>query len=105
MANPTDVLSARFRVELGGGEAVVVDGSTLPSAAGGEPVPALTLLISAARAHARAHLVDEWQGAFRLPPDKAMSGPNRLLAEALEAVAAAVGEPGALQCASRCLVG
>ena len=101
MANPTDVPYARFRVDLGGGEAVESDGSTVVPAAGGEPAPALTVLISAVRAHELAHLVDEWSRAFRLAPDKATAGPTRLLADALEAVAAAAGEPGALRCAAR----
>jgi hypothetical protein len=100
MANPTDVPYARFRVDLDGGEVVEADGSTV-RAASGELVPSLTVRMPVGRAHALAHLLDEWVRAFRLHPDKTTSGPDRLLADALESVAAAVGEPGALRCSSR----
>jgi hypothetical protein len=100
MANPTDVPFDRFRVELDGGEVIEADGGTATSASG-ESVPALVLRMPTARAHALAHLLDDWSRAFRLSPGKATAGADRLLAEALEAAAAAVGEPGALRCASR----
>jgi hypothetical protein len=100
MANSTDVPSERFRVELDGGEVVEADGGTV-RAASGELVPTLTLRMPAPRAHALAHLVDEWSRAFRLSPSPGSSRADRLLADALEMTTAALGEPDALRCASR----
>jgi hypothetical protein len=100
MTDPTDIPYVRFRVELDGGESVHADGATVRTASG-EVVPSVSMTLPVARAHALAHLLDEWAGAFRLSPGKSTSGADRLLADALEAVAAAVGEPGALRCASR----
>jgi hypothetical protein len=100
MANPTDVPFERFLAELDGGEAVQADGATVRTASG-EVVPTLLLRLPVARAHTLAHLLDDWSRVFRLAPGNATSAADRLLAEALEAAAASVGEPGALRCASR----
>jgi hypothetical protein len=103
MANSTDVPagvpSGRFRVELDGGEVVEADGGTA-RAVSGELVPALTVRVSRERAHELAHLLDDWSRLVRRPPGRPAAAAERSLVEALESVAAAVGEPGALRCAS-----
>jgi hypothetical protein len=93
-------LNEPFVMDLDGGTSVHADGTTVQDGSGAA-VPVVSVRMPVARAHALAHLIDEWSRAFRLPPDKPAAAGNRLLAGALEAAAAAWGEPGALRCAAR----
>ena len=100
MCDPNEPLFQRVQVDLDGGGSVHADGTNVRDASG-EVVPSVSVRLPVARAHELAHLIDEWSRAFRLPPDKPSAPGNRLLVEALEAAAAAWGEPGALRCSAR----
>lgn len=92
MSNPIDTPGQLVRVELAG--AAVVE------AAGGEPAM-VAVRLSAARAHSLAHLLGDWTTAFRMTPDRGEPPSTFTLSRALEDVAAAVGDPGAMACATQ----
>jgi hypothetical protein len=95
MSDPIDAPGRLVRVELDGGASVSGED------AGGSSSPAVVLRLSAERAHALAHLLGDWSGLFRLLPDRSDRPSSFVLSRALEDVAAALGERGALSCASR----
>jgi hypothetical protein len=95
MGDPTDSDAQRLRVELDGGVAVETTSSP------GTDAAVLLLRLPAARAHSLAHLLDDWSRSFGLVPNRADRPSDRVLARALETVAAGLGEPGALRCQSR----
>lgn len=91
MSDPIDAPGQLVRVELDGGASV-----------SGDPAgPAVVLRLSPERAHALAHLLGDWSGLFRLVPDRSDVPSSLVLSRALEDVTAALGERGALGCASR----
>jgi len=98
MSNPIDVPPHRFRVELDGG-AVVEPDEQWPAADGRAPM--IVVRLPAARAHSLAHLLVEWATAFRLVPNQDEVPSTYALGRAVEDVAAVLGDPGALVCASR----
>jgi hypothetical protein len=61
----------------------------------------IAVRLPAARAHSLAHLLVDWATAFRLIPDHAEVPSTYALGRAVEDVAAALGDPGALACAAR----
>lgn len=98
MTNPIDTPGRRFRVELAGGAVVEAD-EEWPAA---DDRPAMVAVrLSVARAHSLAHLLGEWSTAFRMVPDRAELPSTFTLSRALEDVAAALGDPAALACATR----
>lgn len=97
MADLTDSDARRVRVELGGGVVVTV---TDDGAADAE-VPAVLVRMPASRAHALAHVLDDWSQGFGLVPDGDQVPSDATLARGLEMVTAAVHEIGALRCAAR----
>lgn len=98
MSNPIDAPSHRFRVELDGG-AVVEPDEQWPAV--DDRPPMIALRLPTPRAHSLAHLLVDWATAFRLVPDHAEVPSTYALGRAMEDVAAALGDPGALACASR----
>ncbi len=98
MSNPIDVPAHRFRVELDGG-AVVEPDEQWPAA--DDRAPVIAIRMPAVRAHSLAHLLTDWASAFRLMPDGAEVPTTAALGRAIEDVAAAMGDPGALACAAR----
>lgn len=89
MTDPIDHPSSLLRVELAGGTVVsAVDGGLVQ------------VQLPAARAHTLAHLLDEWADLFQLPPDRGDEPTTVALSHALEDIAAALGDPGALACAA-----
>jgi hypothetical protein len=92
MSNPIDTPGQLVRVELAG--AAVVE------AASGDPAM-VAVRLSAARAHSLAHLLGDWTTGFRMTPDRGEARSTFTLSRALEDVAAAVGDPGAMACAMR----
>lgn len=98
MTNPIDGPARRLRVELDGG--VVVHADEEWPAADGRP-PVVVVQLAAARAHSLAHLLTDWARAFRLVPDRLEVPSTYALGRAVEDVTAALGDPGALACASR----
>lgn len=97
MSNPIDVPPHRFRVELDG---TAVEADEQWPAADDWP-PMIAVRLPAARAHSLAHLLTNWATAFRLVPDHAEAPSTYALGRAVEDVAAALGDPGALACANR----
>jgi hypothetical protein len=98
MTNPIDTPDQRFRVELPGGAVVEAD-EQWPAA---DDRPAMMAVrLPAARAHALAHLLGEWSTSFRMAPDQGQEPSTFTLSRALEDVAAAMGDPAALVCATR----
>jgi len=93
MADLTDFSASRVRVELGGDVVVAV--------ANGCDGPAVLVRMPAPRAHALAHVLDDWSRTFGLAPDEGQVPSDATLARGLEWVAAAVQETGALACAAR----
>jgi len=98
MADSIDDPVRRFRVELDGGAVVEPDEGPL---AVGEALPVVAIRLPAARAHSLAHLLADWAAAFRLVPDRGDKPSTYALSRAIEDVAAALGERGAVVCASR----
>lgn len=88
MTNPSDVPN---RMDIGSGASVEADGSTVELA--GAAVPILVLRLPATRAHRLAHSLVGDPAPDLMPTD-------RTIARGLEAVAAVVGELGALHCAA-----
>ena len=92
MADLTDFGASRVRVELGADVVVGV--------ANGDDGPAVLLRMPAGRAHALAHVLDDWSRAFRLVPDRGQVPSDATLARGLELVTAALQDAGALACAA-----
>jgi hypothetical protein len=101
MSDPIEYPERFFRVELDGGASVYAGKESPPTT--GDPVPMVTIRMPAPRAHALAHLMRDWVSAFRFPPDRADKPSTYMLSRSIEDAAAAVGEPGALACATRAL--
>jgi hypothetical protein len=102
MANPTDPGASAFRAELHDGQIVEADGSTITDPASGEPVPAVLLRMSRARAHTLAHVLDDWSRvALVFATLRSSQVTERELAWTLDTGAAAAGDPGAARCALR----
>jgi hypothetical protein len=100
MANPTDPRAEGFRAELDDGQVVEVDGSTVTDPQSDAPVPVVVLRMNRTRAHLLAHLLDDWCRAARVfATFRSSEVTERALAWALEASAAAGGDPGATRCA------
>jgi len=100
MANPTDPPAERFRVELGDGQIVEADGSTVTDPVSGAAVPAVLLRMSRARAHTLAHVLEDWcRVALVYATLRSSEATERTLAWSLEMGAAAAGDPSARNCA------
>ncbi|HCU93568.1 MAG TPA: hypothetical protein DHU96_12900 [Actinobacteria bacterium] len=100
MANPTDPRPEPFRAQLDDGQIVETDGSTVTDPASGSPVPAVLLRMSRTRAHTLAHLLDDWCRVARVYATlRSSEVTERALVWALEASAAATGDPEATRCA------
>jgi hypothetical protein len=100
MANPTDPRAEHFRAELDDGQIVEADGSTVADPVSGSPVPAVLLRMSRTRAHMLAHLLDDWCRVARVFATlRSSEVTERPLVWALEASAAAAGDPEATHCA------
>jgi hypothetical protein len=98
MANPTEP-PGRFRAELGDGQIVETDGSTVTDPVSGAAVPAVLLRMTRARAHTLAHVLEDWSRVALVFATLRSSGPTeRALAWTLEAGAAAAGDPAASRC-------
>ena len=99
MANPTDPPDERFRAELDDGQIIEADGSTVTDPSSGAAVPAVLLRMSRARAHALAHVLDDWcRVALVFATLRSSEVTERALAWTLEAGAAAAGDPEAAHC-------
>ena len=99
MANPTEP-PERFRAELGDGQIVETDGSTVTDPASGAAVPAVLLRMTRTRAHTLAHVLQDWGRVALVFATLRSSEPTeRALAWTLEASAAAAGDPAAKRCA------
>ena len=76
------------------------DGSTVTDPASGSPIPAVLLRMSRTRAHTLAHLLDDWCRVARVYATlRSSEVTERALVWALEASAAATGDPEATRCA------
>ena len=93
MADPTDFDASRVRVDLGADVVVAV--------ANEDDGPAVLVRMPAGRAHALAHVLDDWSRAFGLVPDRGQVPSDATLARGLELVTAALHDAGALACAAR----
>ena len=99
MANPTEPPPEHFRAELGDGQIVETDGSTVTDPVSGAAVPAVLLRMSRARAHALAHVLQDWcRVALVFATLRSSEATERALAWTLEAGAAAAGDPAARHC-------
>jgi hypothetical protein len=87
MNDPIEAASAR--IELDSGELVETSGA------------AVRLTMPAARAHGLAHLLDEWAASAGPLAGRAAQTSGRVLARALEAGAAGLGDVEAARCAAR----
>jgi hypothetical protein len=102
MANPTDPRPGHFRADLDDGQVVETDGSTIMDPESGAAVPAVSLRMSRARAHALAHVLENWCSvAIVFATLRSSEVTERALAWSLEAGAAAAGDPDAVRCALR----
>ncbi len=99
MTDPIEYPERFFRVDLDGGATVYAEREHGPTA--GAVASVVTVRLPATRAHALSHLMQDWVSAFRFAPDRLDAPSNRLLGRAIEDAAAALGEPGALACATR----
>ena len=100
MANPTEPRHDGFRAELDDGQIVETDGSTITDPRSGTLVPAVVLRMSRTRAHLLAHLLDDWCRTARVFATlRSSEVTERALVWALEAGAAAGGDPEATRCA------
>lgn len=100
MANPTEPPPERFRAELGDGQIVETDGSTVTDPVSGAAVPAVLLRMTRARAHTLAHVLQDWSRvALVFTTLHSSETTERALAWTLEAGAAAAGDPAASRCA------
>ena len=86
-------------MELDGGTCVYAENERPLTA--GEPVAIMTVRLPAARAHTLAHLMRDWLSAFRITPDRYDKPGAYLLGRSIEDAAAAVGDAGAMACATR----
>jgi hypothetical protein len=99
MANPIDPRAGHFRTELDDGQVVETDGSTVVGPASGSPEPAVLLRMSRTLAHTLAHLLDDWCRVARVFATlRSSEVTERALVLALEASAAAAGDPEATRC-------
>jgi hypothetical protein len=101
MGDPTEQAIRPFRVALDGGEIVESAGGTVRPKYAEAAVPELVLRMPVSRAHALAHLLDDWSRALGLAPPKGWGSDDRVLSRTLEAGAAALGELGAMRCLAR----
>lgn len=100
MANPTEPPPEHFRAELGDGQIVETDGSTVTDPASGAAAPAVLLRMTRARAHTLAHVLQDWSRvALVFTTLHSSETTERALAWTLEAGAAAAGDPAASRCA------
>ena len=102
MANHTDPHPGHFRADLHDGQVVETGGSTIVDPESGAEVPAVSLRMSRARAHALAHVLEDWCSvALVFAALHSSEVTERALAWTLEAGAAAAGDPEAARCALR----
>jgi hypothetical protein len=99
MTDPIDHPDRFFRLDLDGGASVYAEREHGPTA--GAVASMVTVRLPATRAHALSHLMQDWVSAFRFAPDRSDVPSTRLLGRAIEDAAAALGELGALACATR----
>jgi hypothetical protein len=100
MANPTDPRPGHFRADLDDGHVVETDGSTIMDPESGAAVPAVLLRMTRTRAHALAHILEDWcRVALVFATLRSSEMTERALAWTLEAGAAAAGDPEAVRCA------
>lgn len=88
-----------FRLDLDGDTSVYAEREHGPTAGGVASM--VTVRLPATRAHALAHLMQDWVSAFRFAPDRVDVPSTYMLGRAIEDAAAALGELGALACATR----
>jgi hypothetical protein len=101
MGDPIEGPVRPFRVVLDGGEAIESDGSMVQPPGWDQAVPELVWRMPVTRAHTLAHVLDDWSRALGIAPPKRLGAADRVLAQTLEAAAAALGEPAALRCTAR----
>ena len=99
MTDPIEHPECCFGVELDGGTSVYAEHEQLLTA--DDPIPIVTIRLPASRAHALAHLMHDWVSVFRVAPDRGDRPSTALLGRSIEDAVAALGETGAMACASR----
>ena len=99
MTDPIDQPDRFFRLDLDGGASVYAEREHGPTT--GAVASVVTVRLPATRAHTLSHLMQDWVSAFRFAPDRYDVPSTYMLGRAIEDAAAALGERGALSCATR----
>ncbi len=102
MSDTTGSSGTRFRAELDDGEVIEADGSTVLDRRSGEECPAIVIRMPVQRAHQLADVLGAGSRVVSVFDTRMPAVASELpLARALDAGAAALGDPAALRAAGR----